>query len=337
MRCVVGVDLGGTNVRAQALYEDGSPAGARFENESLAQQGTERILDQVSLTIKQAVAASATAPLGVGMAIPGHIDDDAGVVRWAPNFGETVDGVFHYWQNVPMKADLQARTGSRITMANDANSAAMGEYMFGTGEGKANCLVMLTLGTGIGGGVVLGPRSVQGPASGPLLLVGGNMGGAELGHTIVMRGGLDCNAGSYGAVEAYCQRDGIIRRATHKLRRGRKSLLTDLVEGDLARVTPKLLSQAAAEGDALALEVWREYGEWLGVAVANFINIFAPDVLAVGGQVAKAHPYFLDALKGEARNSAIPSLFDDCSVVVARHMEDAGLLGGAALALQSLR
>ncbi|MBS1708283.1 MAG: ROK family protein [Armatimonadetes bacterium] len=336
MRCVVGVDLGGTNVRAQALYEDGSPAGSRFENESLAQRGTERILDQVALTVKQAVSASATPPLGVGMAIPGHIDDAAGVVRWAPNFGETIDGVFHYWQNVPMKADLEARTGTKITMANDANAAAMGEYMFGSGEGKANCLVMLTLGTGIGGGVVLGPRSVQGSVTGPLLLVGGNMGGVELGHTTVLRGGLDCNAGTYGAVEAYCQRDAIIRRVTHKMRRGRQTVLFEYAEGDIAKVTPKMLSQAAAEGDALSLEVWREFGEWLGAGVANFINIFAPDKLAIGGQVAKAHPYFMDALKNEAQNSAIPSLFGDCSIVIAQHMEDAGLLGGAALALQAL-
>lgn len=327
--------MGGTNVRAQALFEDGSPAGARHEQLSLAQEGTERILDQVSLTVRQAISGASVPPERVGMAIPGHIDDAAGLVKWAPNFGMTIDGVFHYWQNVPMKAELESRVGIPITMANDANAAAMGEYMFGTGGGSANCLVMLTLGTGIGGGVVLGPRSVMGAATGPQLLVGGNLGGVELGHTVVMRGGLDCNAGSYGAIEAYCQRDAVIRRAQHRLRRGRKSLLNDLTEGDYSKVTPKLLSEAAATGDVLALEVWREFGGWLGVGAGNFINIFAPDVLAIGGQVAKAHPYFMDSLLAEAQNSAAPSLYVDCQILVAQHLEDAGLLGGAALALHA--
>lgn len=334
-RCVIGVDLGGTNVRAQAVFEDGSPAGDRFENASLAQSGTATIIEQVALTIRQAVGAASGDVVGVGLAIPGHVDDAAGVVKWAPNFGETRDGVFYFWLDVSIKPELAGLVSLPITMANDANAAAMGEYMYGSGRGSANCLVMFTLGTGIGGGVVLGPRSVQGSVSGPLLLVGGNLGGVELGHVVVQKDGLDCTAGTYGTVEAYCQRDAIIRRTTHRLKRGRRSLITELVGGDLGKVTPYEISVAAEQGDELAIQVWREFGDYLGVGLANAINTFAPDVLAVGGQISKASRFFFEAMVGSARDNAVPSLFDDCRIVLAEQTDDAGLLGAAALAFSA--
>jgi len=333
-RCVIGVDLGGTNVRAQALFASGKPAGERVQNPSLAQSGTEKILDAVSLTIRQAMASSQADVSSVGLAIPGHIDDAAGVVRWAPNFGEMVDGVFSYWQDVPMKSALVDRVKKPIVMANDANAAAYGEYRFGSGKGNARCLVLLTLGTGIGGGVVMAPTSVHGKATTPLLLLGGNLGGAELGHTLLLHNGLDCNAGSYGALEAYCQRDAIVRRATHALRRGRKSVLTDLTEGDLGKVTPKLISEAANQKDALAIEVWAETGRMLGAGIGSMINIFAPDVFAIGGQISKAGHWLLEPAIESARAVAIPSLFKDTKIQPAEQIDDAGLLGAAALALE---
>ncbi len=329
--CVVGVDLGGTNVRAQALDAGGAPAGDRYEHLSHAQDGFERTIEAVAGAVRQAVASAKTPVLAVGMAVPGFIDSEAGVVRWAPNFGEEHAGVFHYWRDVPLAAPLSDRLGLPVVMGNDANCAALGEYRYGSGRGSANCLVLLTLGTGIGGGVVMAPRAVHGQATGPLLLLGGNHGGAELGHVVVQRGGLDCNAGSYGALEGYCQRDAIVARAQHKLRRGRPSAVLEIVE-DIAGVTPQALGLAADRGDELAIEVWREVGEVLGVGIGNFINVFAPDVLAIGGQISKAGRWLLDPAIAEARNVAIPALFADCTIGLAEQTDDAGLLGAAALA-----
>lgn len=329
---VVGVDLGGTNVRAGAFDGEGNAAGKRFENPSRAQDGTEAILDALSSTIQQASAAAEGEIKAIGIAIPGHIDDDAGTVVWAPNFGGTVNGVFRNWENVPIRAPLAHHIALPIKLGNDANLAALGEYRFGSGKNTARCMVMLTVGTGIGGGVVLAPSAVQGDARGPLLLLGGNKGGAELGHTIIQHGGLDCNAGTYGAIEAYCQRDSIIQRAIHRLRRGRESLVRDLVEGDYSRVTPRILTEAANQGDPMAIEVLAEVGTYLGVGIGNFINVFAPDVVAVGGQIAKAGDWLLEPAREAARNVAIPSLFGFASIVQAEQIEDAGLLGGAALA-----
>ncbi len=334
MHTYIGIDLGGTNVRAQALTPLGEPAGERFENPSHAQEGSEAILDAVAKAILQA-AGSANAPVkAVGLAIAGHVDDAAGIVRWAPNFGIMVNGVFHYWEDVPVREPLEARTGYRIHMGNDANLAALGEYKYGTGRNEAKCLVMLTIGTGIGGGVVLSPASVQGRASSPLVLLGGNQGGGELGHVVVQQGGLDCTAGSYGALEAYCQRDSIIRRATNKLRRGRTSIVRDLVKDDLSKVTPRVLTEACNQGDAVALETYQEVGTYLGTGIGSFINVFAPDYVAIGGQISKAGEYLLGPARAAAQAVAIPSLFKFVTIQAAQLIDDAGILGGAALAVE---
>lgn len=165
------------------------------------------------------------------------------------------------------------------------------------------------------------------------MLVGGNKGGAELGHTVVQHGGLDPNSGEYGSLEGYCQRDAIVRRALNRLRRGRKSVLNDLCGGDWSKVTPALLSQAANKGDELAIEVWAEVGTYLGVGIGNFINVFAPDVFAIGGQIAKAGEFLLGPARRAAENVAIPSLFHDAKIVEAEQVEDAGMMGAAALAM----
>lgn len=334
-RPVVGVDLGGTNVRAQSLYADGVAAGPRIENPSRAQDGLEHILDALIRTITAAADESEVEPAGVGLAIPGHVDDDHGVVRWSPNFGQEINGIFQCWRDVQIREPLVNALGIPVVMANDANAAALGEYRFGSGKGNANCLVLLTMGTGIGGGVVLGPQALMGKVDQPVLLLGGNKGGAELGHILIRQGGLDCNAGSYGALEAYCRRDAIISRAIHRFQRKQDSMIWDMVKGDLSLITPQIVAEAADAGDFQAQDIWREIGVALGAGIGTLINVFAPDVFAIGGQVSKAGRWVMEPAVNEARYIAIPSLFDDCRIVTAEKSDDAGILGGAAIALQS--
>lgn len=331
--CVIGVDLGGTNVRAQAFFADGAPASARFEAPSHAQQGTDAIIRQISLVVNQVQAEAESEPASIGMAVPGHIDDQAGVVRWSPNLGEEVDGVFHYWIDVPLREKLAKHLSLPFTMANDANAAAYGEYKYGSGQGKARCLVMFTIGTGIGGGVVLGPQAVHGGSARPMLLVGGNQGGGELGYLLIQKNGLASSAGIYGVCEAYCQKQAIVNRAVAQLLKGRSSVLNEMLGKDgYSDLDPRHLYEAAEQGDELALDVWRETGEMLGAAVGGAINVFAPDVVAIGGQIAKAHPFILDSLKLSAWNHSIPSLYRDATILPADLIDDAGLLGAAALA-----
>lgn len=334
---MIGVDLGGTNVRACAYLEDGSQAGESFHNPSNAQEGTEAVIDAVAKTVNAAIAGASQPPKAVGLAIPGHIDDAAGMVRWAPNFGKTVEGVFVNWVNVPVRQLLEPLVPLEIHMDNDANMAALGEYKFGSGRNKARCLVMLTLGTGIGGGVILGPDAMLGHVGGPVVMVGGNKGGAELGHVVINYQGVDCRSGEYGAIEGYCARDAIVQRAVHRISRGRDSLINGMVDGDLAKITPLTISQAAEKGDEVALEIWEEVGTMLGVAIGNYINVFAPDILAIGGNIARAGDLLLKPAIKTARNIAIKTLFQDANILIAEQIDDAGMLGGAALALEALR
>ena len=294
-------------------------------------------MEAVGKTVNEAIKAASEPPKAVGLAIPGHIDDAAGTVRWAPNFGETIDGVFVNWLNVPVRELLEPMVPLEIHMDNDANMAALGEYKFGSGRNKAKCLVMLTLGTGIGGGVILSPDAVLGDARGPLVMVGGNKGGAELGHVVISYQGVDCRSGEYGAIEGYCARDVIVQRAIHRMTRGRDSLMKQLVDGDLGKITPRTISQAAEQGDEVAIEIWEEVGTMLGVAIGNYINIFAPDIVAIGGNIARAGDLLLKPAIKTARNIAIKTLYQDARVLIAEQIDDAGMLGGAALALEALK
>jgi len=341
VQAVIGVDLGGTNVRAGVLTQAGELLAPPVQNPSRAQEGFEVTLEQILLTLEQAIEGSGVprdAIGAIGMAVPGHIDSAQGVVRWAPNFGEWREGLFYEWREIPLGDALQARLGVPVRMGNDANLAALGEYYYGVGRGQAKGLVMLTLGTGIGGGVVLTREQVQGNADwqGGVLLVGASGGAGELGHTIVLMNGPRCGCGAMGCIEALAKRDAIIERAREKVRREPNSLLARLCEGDPARITPKLVSEACEQGDPIAREIWEETGFYLGVAVASFINIFNPEVVAIGGQIAKAGAVLFDAIRRAARDYAIPTLLEMCRIVPAERIEDAGMLGGAALAWQGV-
>ncbi len=340
-RFVIGVDLGGTNVRAALVDRAGTIVGEPLQQPSRAQEGFPATLDAIVRTIEGAIQSAGVEKReigAVGMAVPGHIDSIRGMVRWAPNFGEWRDGLFHEWREVPLGDAVQQRTGLPVCMGNDANLAALGEYYYGTGRGRAKGLVMLTLGTGIGGGVVLSQEQVQGNArwQGGVLLVGAGGGAGELGHTIVLMGGPRCGCGATGCIEALARRDAIIERAREKSHRAPGCLLMQLCEGDPSRITPKLVADACEQGDPIAREVWEETGYYIGVAVASFINIFNPEVVAIGGQIAKAGAVLFDAIRRAARDHAIPTLLEMCQIVPAERIDDAGILGGAALAWQAV-
>jgi glucokinase len=341
-RYVIGVDLGGTNVRAAVVNRQGAIEGEPVQQPSRAQEGFPATLEAIVHTIEQAIQLAGVERgeiAAIGMAVPGHIDSVRGVVRWAPNFGEWRGELFHEWREVPLGEAVQQRLGIAVRMGNDANLAALGEYYYGSGRGQAKGLVMLTLGTGIGGGVVLTREQVQGNAhwQGGVLLVGASGGAGELGHTIISMNGPRCGCGATGCVEALAKRDAIIERAREKIRREPNSLLARLCEGDPARITPRMVAEACEQGDAIAREIWEETGYYIGVAVASFVNIFNPEVVAIGGQIAKAGEVLFDSIRRAARDYAIPTMLEMCRIVPAERLEDAGILGGAALAWQAVQ
>lgn len=336
MKFTVGVDLGGTNIRAAALDEKGQLVGERFQEGSRGREGQEAVLTVLKSIIRKAMDSVSSGTLvGIGVAVPGHVDPHRGIVKWSPNLGQYRGDYFEMWKDVPLSSPLNKEFGVPTFIGNDANLAALGEYQFGSGKGNAKCLVMLTLGTGIGSGIVLSSQAVQGKAVGPLILIGGNGGGGELGHTCIHQGGLMSRAGLYGTVESYCQIDSIVERAVSRIKNGHISLIEELVEEKLENVSPRTITEAAQQGDLLAQEVLSEIGKYLGVAVGNCINTFAPDVLAIGGQISKSKEWLMRSVIKEARNVAIRTLFNDAKIVLAEQGEDAGILGASALAFQN--
>lgn len=299
-------------MRGAAVSIDGTLT-RRIERPSFARQGAEACLAAVREVIVE--VAENDVPTAVGIAIPGHIDAVRGVVLWAPNFGVEVEGTLRIWEDVDVFGPLQA-VSAPIVIGNDANLAALGEFRFGVGAG-ANGFVLYTLGTGVGTGVIVSPECVQGELRSPAVYIGHKGGAAEMGHVKVVSGGRRCGCGSYGCLETYCGTAGLLQTA---------------LECGLEVDSPKSLFEAAEAGVQTAQEAWRMFGQHLGAAIGNTINIWAPELVAIGGQVAGAWEYFADEMERAARASSIGSLSSNTTIVRAEKSEDAGILGAGALA-----
>jgi glucokinase len=320
--CVVGVDLGGTNVRAAVVDRHEKIIG-QARNPSDAKSGEARVVAQTALTVRHAVADAGRkiAEIGaVGMAVPGHIDAKTGVIHWSPNFGDTVDGQFRMFLEVPFTGPVSKELGLACYAGNDANIAALGEFRYGAGR-DVNDIVMFTLGTGIGGGVISDGR----------LLTGSTGGAVELGHHVIEAGGRQCGCGTFGCMEAYCGTAAILERALRMIETNRESRLFAMIQGDKTTLTPKMINDAAREGDETALQVWEETGYYLGIGIGNAVNLFNPALVVLGGGIRKATG-LIAAAERSMRRHTIYSLAHTCRIVEATLGEDAGVMGAAELA-----
>ena len=322
---VVGIDLGGTNVRSAVLDKNERPLG-RAENSSEAKSGVHRTVAAIAQSVRDAVA-NAGLTLGdigaIGIAVPGHIDVPNGMVRWAPNFGDYVESAYVPYKDIPLRALVEQELGVAMVMDNDANTAALGEFTYGAGRGTRH-LVMFTLGTGIGGGII-----VEGE-----VLRGATGGAAEVGHIIIAdRVGSSAN-GPHGRLETLAGRDAIIERATLKMESGRDTLLWQHVTGPEALqqfVTPALIDEAAEQGDALAIEVLEETGHYVGLGIASMVNVFNPEVVVMGGKISQSKTLFSTALR-TTRASAVGSILASARIIHAELGDNAGIMGAAELA-----
>ena len=322
---VIGVDLGGTNVRAAVLDQDEKAIG-RSENSSDAKSGVSRTVACIAEAVRGA-AADAKVSLdkigAIGIAVPGHIDVPNGMVRWAPNFGDHVDGSYVPYKNVPLQTLVEQELGMAMTMDNDANVAALGEFRYGAGRGTRH-LVMFTLGTGIGGGIIIEGEVLRGATGGA----------AEVGHIIIADGSGGSQNGPHGRLETLAARDAISEKAALKLETGRKSLLWESVTGPDALqqyLSPQVVDEAAEKGDALAIEVMEEIGHYVGLGIATMVNVFNPEVVVLGGKISRSNTLF-QAAERTAKASAIGSIFSSAKIVPAELGDNAGIMGAAELA-----
>jgi len=299
---IVAVDLGGTNVRA-AIGRDtyAGRLGRIRRASSRAREGLDAVVDAIATVVRQ--AAGKASLVGVGIAVAGHVDGR--VVRWSPNFGEQTQRGFKMWKNVPFAARIEHAVGAPVVLANDANAAALGEYLHGSGGGTAHSLFLFTLGTGVGTGLVVGGRIFSGFRGGAV----------EFGHVVIEQSDEPWLTGSPGPVEAFCGARAFERRFG---------------------CTPATMAKRAARGEESALVAWRDYGTWLGSAVGSAINAFASEVVAIGGGISKAAEFFLPSCVTQAKRVAVPSLWKNTRVQTAERLEDAALIGALALAREAL-
>lgn len=318
---VVGVDLGGTNVRAAVIDRTTEKIVARGENiSSLALEGVAQTAGQIVRAVETALEAASARKsqvLGVGIAVPGHVKAKEGLVMWAPNFKDQ-------WKQVPIAHSVETLLGLPVRIGNDANLAALGEFRFGAGRSVRH-LIMITLGTGVGAGIIVDGK----------LLDGADGGAGEVGHMIINPGGRGGNT-AFGTVEGEAQRDGIIERAARKIQQGRPTTLGARVDFDRFALTPAIIAEEALKGDVVALEVYEETGYYLGVCVANLINLFNTQMIVVGGGIAQAGEIILDPIRRTATACAIRSMSRTCSIVPAELGDNAGVLGSAAIVLQEI-
>ena len=302
----VGVDVGGTKIAAGVVTPEGKILG---ETRYPTPHSPERLVGSIARAVEEVSDGFEVG--GVCLAVPGLVLAQKNKVVFSPNL-RAIEGI-------PLKDELGPRVGEPLTIENDANAAAWGEFRFGAGS-EVDHLVFLTLGTGIGGGVI----------THGLLLRGAQGSGGELGHVTVQATGPRCACGNRGCLEALASGTAIGRRGREVAIEYPGSAL-----GRLAirrRVLGEDVTDLARQGDELALSVLDEAGRWLGIGLAGFVNIFNPEVIAVGGGAMEAGELILEAARAEVHLRARPPSRDLDEVKEATLGPESGVLGAAALA-----
>ncbi len=317
-RIALGVDLGGTTFAAGALDADGTLLhSASYKTPRTDDPGL--ILNQLAARTREAAQATPGEAVGLGIGIPGVVDPETGRISICPNL-PALDGT----DAGPILSELLEMP---VFLANDAFCATLAELRWGAGR-EAHNMLLLTLGTGIGGGVALDNRVIRGPRQ----LIG------EIGHTIVKADGPPCGCGNHGCLEALAGRTPIINLAISKIQSGRETLLLTLCEGDLKRIDPRMIAAAAQQGDDLALEVMAQVGEWIGLGICTGIVFVDPDLVVLGGGIAAAGDVLFGPIRRTvaARSQISRGKFHPSNIVPAQLGNDAGLYGAAQLVWERL-
>lgn len=316
-RYIVGVDLGGTSINVGAVpYEGGTVLGMR-SLPTEAHRGAKAVVDRMVAMIHETMRDARRegeldedAFIGIGLGSPGPLHRASGTVIETPNLG---------WRNFPLRDLISNAVGLEAELDNDANAATLGEWWLGVGRGTRS-LVGVTLGTGIGGGILIDGQIYHGISDAA----------AEIGHMTIDSTGRKCKCGNYGCLEAYASGPAIASRAVEGLAAGADSLLPDMVGGDLDRVTAETVYEAIVAGDAYATEVMRETAKFLGTGVANLINLLNPEMIVVSGGVTRAGDHLFEPLRSEVRRRAFREAAESCRIVSSELGDMAGVIGAAA-------
>ena len=314
---IVGVDLGGTNIAAGAMPTDGTREIAMRMIPTKSEVGAGGVVDRIASLIEEVIVqtqqetgAERSDFLGVGIGSPGPLDRARGVVIVTPNLG---------WRDFPLRDEVSKRVNLPATLDNDANCATLGEWWCGAAKGGRN-VVGMTIGTGIGGGLILEGKLYHGASDAA----------GEIGHTTIDPTGRRCKCGNYGCLEAYTSGPAIAERAREVLEGDEDSLLFEMVDGDVKKITAQTVFEASKRGDRVALEVVRDTAHFLGVGVSNLINIFNPDTFVIAGGVTQAGDLLFDPLRAEVKRRAFKPSVEACRIVPGALPLSAGVVGAVA-------
>ena len=308
---IIAVDLGGTQARA-ALCDANGKILERKAQPANASGGVEAVYQSVVESIGR-VVSDFSSVLGIGLASPGPLDPWRGVILEARNLGGMVD--------FPMKARLEKDFGLPAFIGNDANLAALGEQRYGAGRGVSH-MIYMTISTGIGGGIIVDNK----------LFLGWRGLAGEVGHQTLDANGPLCNCGNIGCLEVLAAGPALERTARDALRAGRESKMRALVAGKINQVTGAIISEAARQGDALAIEIYERAGFLYGLGIVNLLHSFDTELFVLGGGVAiHAWDWIYPPMIATLQKHAFPSMSKDVRIIPAQLGDDAGLLGAAAL------
>jgi glucokinase len=314
----IGVDLGGTNIRAARFTRQSHIPEAKTKRPTQGAGGPDVVCQRLEEAIRDVAPADLANVAGIGIAIPGPTDPYQGIVMKAPNLPG--------WINLPLKQMMEQRLGRPVLLGNDANLAALGEWKFGAGQNH-NDVLYFTISTGIGGGVI----------SGGHLLLGARGLAAEVGHTLLDPNGPQCGCGQYGHFEALASGTAIARTARTRLKAGQGagSKVFELVGGQIDQVTSVLVGQAALAGDEFARSLITEAGGYIGQALASLVHAYNPSIVIFGGGVSMLGDLLLEPARVKLRQYAMSDAYwDNCPLVLAALGDDAGLIGAGALVME---
>lgn len=273
MNHYIGIDLGGTNLRAAIIDTDTGQIYHQRKCPTLAADGQESVIRRIVELINELTQANDVPdyPIqGVGIGVPGTPDIDSGVIQFLPNLPGQ-------WLNVPLQAIIEEQVQLPVALINDVRAITLGEWMFGAGRG-VDTLVCLAIGTGIGGGVVVNGQFHLG--------IGGTAG--EFGHHVVEVDGLPCGCGGKGCLELYASGPAIAAMGVKEVMHGHTTRIGELVDHDLNRIDAEIIVQAAKEGDPIANGILQRVGMYLGIAVGNILGVISPQRVIFGGGVSRA-------------------------------------------------
>jgi len=313
---IVAIDLGGTKISA-VLADASANVKARDHRGTHAGQGPEEVIGRIIDSIK-CLMESAASPgqiTGVGIAAAGACEVSSGVISSSPNLPG--------WHDIPLRDIIQRQFGIATYLDNDATLAAFGEHCFGAGVGVDN-LLYVTVGTGIGGGIIIDGKPYRG--------VSGTAG--EMGHMTIDDNGPRCSCGNIGCWETFASGTALAREAVKRIEAGAQTAILGLCQGDLSKVSAQAVSLAAEGGDALAAELISQTGYYLGVGLANLVNIFNPELISIGGGLSNIGERLLaPALKVvKERAFAVPA--KAVRIAISRLGADAGVMGAVAMVVQ---